>query len=162
MRHPISILFIAAMLSSCGTNSQTKAVEKSKEIQAAIKLGTLAVSAGIYTMKANIDGKEWIAASMMPPETAGRIIGYYNDEYIGLPYSKANLVTGKIIVLGEDEAADLFIKNGCLWKDIKGKMEITKVDANTAEGKFFFTTICSSTNKPVSITEGFFRISLVK
>lgn len=40
-------------------------------------------------------------------------------------------------------------------------MEIIKADANTAEG-FFFTSICSSTNKPVSVTDGFFRIQLLK
>jgi hypothetical protein len=42
-----------------------------------------------------------------------------------------------------------------------GEMEITKADGNWAEGKFFFT--CSgSTDKTVSVTDGFFRISLAR
>lgn len=162
MKYSNAILFTATIFYCCSSYSQTKAIEKSKEIQAAIKPGTVAVSATGYTMQAKIDGKEWSATSMVPPEAAGRIVGYYKDQYIGLPYSKSSLKKGKIIILGEDEAADLFIKNGCLWKGMKGQMEIIKADANTAEGKFFFTTICSSTNKSFAVTEGFFRISFSK
>lgn len=162
MKYTTGILLIAAIVYSCSSRSQSAAPEKSKEIQAASKPGTVAVSTAGYTMQAKIDGKEWIATSMVPPEVAGRIIGYYKEEYIGLPYSKSNLVKGKIILLGEDEAADLFIKNGCLFKNVRGKIEITKADENSAEGKFYFTTVCSNTNKTFSVTDGFFRILLTK
>jgi len=36
-----------------------------------------------------------------------------------------------------------------------GEMEITKVDGEWAEGKFFFTSSINDTNKIVVITEGF-------
>lgn len=162
MKYTIAILFISGILFSCGSNSQTKAAEKLKEIQAAIKPGTISTSAIGYLMTAKIDGKAWSATSMVPPQEAGGIIGYYKEEYIGLPYSKSSLIKGKIIALGEDEAADLFIKNGCLFKDVNGKIEITNVDANWAEGKFYFTTVCSSTNQMFSVTDGFFRIPISK
>lgn len=43
------------------------------------------LSATANTMQAKIDGKEWVATSMVPPEAAGRIVGYYQDQYIGFP-----------------------------------------------------------------------------
>jgi hypothetical protein len=101
-----------------------------------------------------------VASSMMPPSVASRIVGYYNDEYIGLLYSRINMVIGKKIIINEDNAADFFINNACQWKDPKGEIEITKADNNTAEGKFFFTTKCSSTSEVVKITDGGFRILL--
>ncbi len=162
MKQTISILLIVIILFSCSNTEQTKAVEKVKEIQSAIKPGTIATTADGYMMKAMIEGKEWVATSMMPPDAAGRIVGYYNEQYIGLPYSKSNLTTGRKIILGEDEAADISLNNGCLWKDTKGEIEITKLSDEWAEGTFFFTTVCSSTNKAIEVTDGFFRIQLSK
>jgi hypothetical protein len=153
---------IAVVIHSCGNSQQTKAVELAKQIQLAIKPGALATTISGYTMKAKINGKNWVASSMMPPDVAGRIIGYYNNEYIGLPYNRSDLVAGKKIIIGEDNAADLLINNGCLWKDIKGEIVITKVDDNAAEGEFLFTSICNSTNEVVKITDGFFRLRLTK
>jgi hypothetical protein len=41
-------------------------------------------------------------------------------------------------------------------------MEITKVADNWAEGSFNFTAVCSSSDKTVKITDGFFRIQILK
>lgn len=41
-------------------------------------------------------------------------------------------------------------------------MEMTNVDANTAEGKFFFTPLCNSTNKSISVTNGFSAYNILK
>jgi hypothetical protein len=162
MKKTISILLIATIFFSCGNSSQNKAIEQAKQIQSAIKPGTVATTTDGYTMTAKINGEDWVASSMMPPDAAGRIVGYYNDQYIGLPYNKTNMVAGKKITIDENEAVDLSLNSGCLWKDAKGEMEITKVDDNAAEGKFFFTAICSSTGKAVEITDGFFRIQVSK
>ena len=97
---------------------------------------------------------------MAPADASGRIVGYYNGQYIGLPYSKENLVVGKKIALNQDEAADVFLKDGCSYPLTNGQMEITKVTAKSAEGTFYFTTVCSSTKKSVKISEGFFRIQV--
>jgi hypothetical protein len=162
MKQTIFILLIASMLSSCNSNSQTKATEKAMEIQSAIKPGTVATNSNDYTMTAKIDSKDWVASSMMPPEAAGRIVGHYENEYIGLPYSKTDMVVGKKISIDEDNAVDLSLNDGCLYTNTKGEIEITKVGDSWAEGKFFFTTICSSTNKAVEVTDGFFRIPISK
>jgi hypothetical protein len=160
MKQTILILLMAVILSSCGNSDQSKAVDQAKDIQSAIKPGTVATTADGYMMKAKIDGKEWVATSMMPPDAAGRIVGYYDNQYMGFPYSKSDMTAGKKIMFGEDNAVDLSLNNGCLWKDIKGEMEITKADDNSAEGKFSFTTTCSSSGKTVEVTDGLFRILL--
>ena len=162
MKQPILILIIGTLIYSCGSNGQNSAVEKAKQIQSAIKPGTIATAAGEFNMKAKIDGKTWEAASMVNPGSAGRIVGYYNNDYIGLPYSKTDLVAGKKIVINEDNAVDLFLNDGCLWTNPKGEIEITKADGNSAEGKFFFTIICSSKNKIIEVKEGLFRILITK
>ncbi len=67
-------LIIAILFSSCG-NSQSGAVEKAKQVQSAIqenRPGTVPTQQNGWTMKAKINGKNWVAASMMPPEAAGR------------------------------------------------------------------------------------------
>jgi hypothetical protein len=162
MKIIISILFIAAMLSSCSSNSQTKAHEKAAAIKEAIKPGTIAATSNGFTMNAKINGSYWVASSMVPPDAAGRIVGYYKKQYIGLPYNKTSIATGKKIILNEDEAADIFLDDGCLYPLTKGEIEIIKVDGSWAEGKFFFTTSCSSINKVVKIKDGFFRIPFTK
>jgi len=164
MKQTIPILILAVLLSSCG-NGQNNTQEQSKQVQSAIKEnmpGSVPAIAGGYTMKAKLNGKTWTATSIMPPEAAGRIIGYYEKQYIGLPYSKNYLVTGKKIMLGEDEVADIFLDDGCSYPLTKVEMEITKVDESWAEGKFFFTTTCSSINKVVKVTDGFFMIPQAK
>lgn len=162
MKQTISILLIATVISSCGNSQQTKAVEQAAQIQSAIKPGSVATTTGGYTMNAKINGSDWVASSMMPPDAAGRIVGYYKKQYIGLPYSKSNLTAARKIVLSEDETADIFLDDGCSYPLTKGEIEITKIDSSWAEGKFFFTTTCSSTNKTVKVTDGFFRIPLAK
>ncbi|MEO7487308.1 MAG: hypothetical protein ABIU77_09410 [Ferruginibacter sp.] len=163
MKQVISILVIAGMLYACNSNSQTQAIKKAKEIQAVIKPGTVATSPQGYSMKAMIDGKEWIASSMMPPEAAGRVIGYKNDEYIGLPFDIRYWVVGKKIILGDDNVADLSTSDGAgIWGGRKGEMVITKLDENVAEGNFFFTGSSSRSAKTTEVTNGSFRIPLSK
>jgi hypothetical protein len=159
MKQTISILVLSILLFSCGSNNQQKAVEQAKEIRSSIKPGTIATSASGYSMSARIAGREWIANSMMPPDASGRIIGYWNDEYIGLPYSKSNLTTGNKINFSEDDATDLSVSDDVgMYAGRKGEMEITKVDDKWIEGKFSFTGSSSSSAKIVEVTDGFFRI----
>ncbi len=166
MKQTLSILIMSAILSSCGNSDQSKAIEQAKQVQSEIKKirsGTIATKEDGWSMKAKINGKDWVAASIMSPDAAGRIIGYYNDEYIGLPYDRRYFVVGKKITFGENNAVDLATNDDVgMWGGRKGEMEITKVDDNWAEGKFFFTGSTSSSNKTVEVTEGFFRISLAK
>ena len=72
MKYTIAILFTATIFCCCNSNGQANAKEKAAAIQAAINPGDVAVSANGYTMKAKINGKQWTATSMVPPQTAGR------------------------------------------------------------------------------------------
>ena len=45
-----------------------------------------------------------------------------------------------------------------LWTASKGEMELTKVDDNLAEGKFYFTAKGFQSYKTIEVTDGFFRI----
>lgn len=165
-----SIFLVSATInlifSACNNGSQSDAVKQAEQIQSAIKEnrpGTISTTADGWTMKAKLNGKDWAATSMMPPDAAGRIIGYYNDEWIGLPYNRRSLVVGKKITFGEDNAADLATNDDIgLWGGRKGIMEITKVDDKWAEGKFFFTGSTDRSDKTVEVADGFFRISLVE
>jgi hypothetical protein len=162
MKQTLSILITITLISSCGNSNQSKAVEKAKDIQAVVKPGAIAASPNGYTMNAKINGSYWVASSIVPPDAAGRIVGYYENDYIGLPYSKTDMVVEKKITIGEDNAVDLSLNDGCLYTNLKGEIEITKADDNAAEGKFFFTTVCSSKNKTVEVKDGFFRIPFSK
>lgn len=162
----MAVLGLAVMLSSCGKSEQGQAVEEARQVQSAIKglmPGTIATSAGGYAMKARLNGKDWVAASMMPQDAAGRIIGYKDGEYIGLPYDRRYLVVGKTIKFGENQAVDLATNDEVgMWGGRKGQMQVTKVDDTSAEGTFFFTANASGTNKTVEVTDGSFRILLGK
>ena len=160
MKHFFLSILTLLILSSCNSQ-QSDAVKQAKEVQSAIKQtrpGTIPVTDDGWTMTAQLNGKAWKASSLMPPEAASRIIGYYQDEYIGLPYNKQYLVAGKKIALGEDEAVDISFAGIGLAITKKGEMEITKVGNGWAEGTFHFTATVSDTNKSVEVTNGFFRI----
>ncbi len=162
MRQIISILITAALLYSCDNSGQSKTAGEAKKVESAIKEnrpGTIPTSAEGYAMTAKINGKNWTVTSMMPPEAAGRIIGYYDKEYIGLPYSKNNLTEGKKITFSDDEAVDLATNDDVgMWGGRKGEMEITKIDDKWVEGKFFFTGSTGNSAKTIEVIEGFFRI----
>jgi hypothetical protein len=167
MKQTISILILAAMLYSCGNNTQNKALNDAKEVQTAIKQmqpgGVLTTEAG-WTMKAKLNGKDWVANSIFPPEAAGRISGDNGGESIGLPYDRRDMVVGNKIKFSQNNAVDLMLPDdeGGILGGYAGEMEITKVDDNWAEGKFFFTGRSNSSDKKVEVTEGFFRISMAK
>ncbi len=153
-------LFFATMVFACGQSGGSKATEKTKEVQSAIRPGTIATTTTGYSMRAKIRGKEWTASSMVSPEAAGRIVGYYGKEYIGLPFAKSDLKAGNKITLDEGNAPDLNLNDGCLWQKPTGEIEITKADETAAEGRFSFAAICNG--KPLVVSEGFFRIMFLK
>lgn len=153
-----------AVITAC--NGQPGGVKKQaqqvKNAITEISPGTIPAQEGSWTITARINGKRWAATSVMPPEVTGRIIGYYEKEYIGLPYSKTDMIAGKKITINEDNAVDLSMNDGCLYTNPQGTIEITKADEQGAEGKFFFSNTCISTKKETIVTDGFFRILFTK
>jgi hypothetical protein len=124
--------------------------------------GSLATSADGWTMRAKIDGKEWVAVSMMPTESTGRILGSRGEVTISFPYNRRSITAGRKFKFGDGRAVDLFTGGDIrIWGGRTGEMVITKVDSQWAEGTFFFTaTTTDNPGRKVDVTDGFFRISM--
>ena len=164
MKQSILILILIAMLSPF-VYSQNNNAEHAKQVQSGIKAlmpGFIPVTSGGYMMSAKINGKQWTASSMMPPEQADRIVGDNNGESIGLPYDRRDMVVGNKIKFSKNNAVDLFTNDGGILGGREGEMEITKVKDGWAEGKFFFNANSLNSNKTAKVTDGLFRVSLAK
>jgi hypothetical protein len=167
MRKVISIsILCVSLLTSCGNNEQTKAMEDGKKMASALKEmrpGGIATSPAGWTMTAKFNGKSWSANSMIAPEVAGRIFGENNGESISLPFDRRGFVLGKKTTFSQNNAVDLMTNDEvALWGGYAGEMEITKVGDEWAEGKFFVTGSTDTPDKLMEVTEGFFRVSLIK
>ena len=129
---PMLIIMAAFLLASCGNSSQNKALSDAKEVAAAIKQmqpGGIPTTSGGWTMTAKIDGKDWSANSLMPPEAAGRIVGDNDGVGISLPYDRRDIVLGEKTKFSHNNAVDIFTKDEvAIWGGYAGEMEITKVD----------------------------------
>ncbi len=125
--------------------------------------GAFSTTAVGWAMTAKINGKDCKAHSMMPPDIAEQIVGFYNgDKYIGLPYIKKYFVAGKKISL-DNYNADLTTADDVqVWNGRKGEIVITKVNDNWVEGKFYFTGYSYDNKHTIEVTNGFFRIALAK
>jgi hypothetical protein len=168
MKQVMLVVIIAAFVSSCGSN-QSKTQSDAKQLTAAIKKmmpSGIPTAEGGWTMTAKINGRDWAATSIMPLEETGRIIGDNNGEGFGFPYDKRDMVVGEKTKFSHGNAVDLTTYEGkklMLWGGYEGEMEITKVDGDWVEGKFFVTGSASDApDKKVEVTDGFFRISLAE
>lgn len=149
---------------SCKSQSQNEAEKTATDIQSMVKAnspGTQPTTADGFMMTAKIDGKEWNANAMYPPEVAGKVFGENNGESISLPYyDRRSFLARTNTILGDGgSAAELHLNDDiALYTGTKGTMEITKSDDNMAEGKFSFTAKGFQSDKTVEVTDGFFRI----
>ena len=163
----IFIPFITILLFANCNSPKNKAVEQANQIQQAVNEnspGSVPISAGGFYMKAKMDGKEWVAASMdIMDEEASKIIGNYNGEYISLPYHRNDIEVGNKTNF-DHSAVDLKLNDEVgLWGGHKGQMVITKVDDTSAEGTFYFTASSDdAAKKTLEVTDGFFRILFPK
>ena len=162
MKQTLMTLLVATVLLSCGNSTQNNAVSDAKKVEAGIKQmqpGGIPTTEGGWTMTAKFNGKAWSANSFMPLEASGRIVGDNDGVSISLPYDRREMTLGYKNKISHNNAVDIFTHDEvALWAGYEGGMEITKVDENWAEGKFFFTG--SSDDKTIEVTEGFFRISM--
>jgi hypothetical protein len=164
MKQILLLLITASMLSSCSNSDQGKAINDAKEVQSAIKKmqpGGISTTEGGWTMTAKLNGKEWVANSIISPEAAGRIAGEGDDKTISLPYDRRSMMPGEKTTFSHNNAVDLMTNDDVgLWGGYKGEMEVTKVDNEWAEGKFYISANDDETGKTLEVTEGFFRISI--
>ncbi|PSL45713.1 hypothetical protein CLV51_104420 [Chitinophaga niastensis] len=161
-----SLLMISiCLLTACQSQQQSDAKKLAAGIQGAVKEhspGSIATSATGYSMKAKINGKDWVAVAMMPIQGIDRVIGYIDDGgYIGLGVNKDE-PQGRKLNINETNAADLYIVNGgeALLDKTKGQIVITKQDGQWMEGTFYFTASSSQADKTIQVTDGTFRIPL--
>ena len=133
-------LIMVLVLCSCSEGQRHQDIEVKKTTASIIenRPGSVPTTNNGYMMHAKLEGKIWMAISMMPPSETGRIIGYNHGEDIGLPYDS------------------LMILPGTMGKT--GEMKITAMNDHWLEGKFFFTATSSNSKKSLSVTDGFFRI----
>lgn len=165
MKLGLSFLFIALCftLFSCN-NTQNDAVKQAQSIEEAVKQntpGSIPTTNEGYTMTAKIDGKEWKATGIIPPDKVGLIFGENNGESISLPYydRRSFLAVPKKKFTDGGSSTDLRLNDDiAIYSGTKGEMEITKVDDNMAEGKFYFTATGLFSDKTKEVTDGFFRI----
>ena len=167
MKQTSLILVMAMIISSCGNSAQNNAVNDAKKVAAGIKQmqpGGIPTTAGGWTMTAKFNGKDWSANSLMPLEATGRIIGDNDGVSISLPYDRREMTLGYKNKISEHNAVDIFTHDDvAIWGGYKGEMEITKVDGDWVEGKFFVTgSTHDAPDKKLEITDGFFRISLAE
>lgn len=125
--------------------------------------GTIPATADGYSMRAKINGKECKASFMMPAMKTEQIVGFYEgDKYIGLPFTKSDMVPGKKVSFN-NQNADLTTNDAVgVWSGRNGEMQITKVKGKWMEGIFFFTGYSYDNKKTISVTDGFFRVALDK
>jgi len=162
MKKTASTFIAIIILFSC--NNKNKTLEEATNVQSAIEEinDNMEIIGNGYLMKAKINGKSWQSTSMAPAQSSGRIVGYFDGQYIGLPYNDQYLVVGKKITISENQAADVFFKDNCSYPIANGEMKITKVGDTFAEGTFYFTAVCTTTKKTLNVTDGFFRIQISK
>lgn len=111
MKQTFSILMIAVILSSCGNSTQNKTRSDAKKLQSEIKKmmpGGIPTNESGWTMTAKINGRDWAAISMMPPDKeTGRIIGDNNGEGFGFPYDRRQMEVGRKEIFGHGNAVDM-------------------------------------------------------
>lgn len=158
MKRILIVMITSALLFASTTKSDAQNRNAS-----GLPPGAIPATTGGYSMTARINGKACKATAMMPPDKAGEIVGFYDgDKYIGLPYNKKDMVAGKKLNFSNENADLTTNDNVQVWNGRKGEMEITKVNGNWVEGKFFFTGYSYDNKKKIEVTNGFFRIALDK
>lgn len=167
MKHVILSVLLVAIFFSCKDKTQNSAEQQANNIQEMVKKnspGTTPTTADGFMMTAKIDGKEWNAAAMYPPDRAGQVAGENNGESITLPYydrrSFLHIQDEKKRKLGDGgDAAELRLHDDiALYSAVKGEMELTKVNDQMAEGKFSFTAKGFQSDKTIEVSDGFFRV----
>ena len=122
------LIFSTFLAFSCQSKSEKDPENIAKGIQDMVKEhspGTVATSPAGFMMTAKIDGKDWKANAIYPPDKAGLIFGENNGESIALPYyDRNNFLAKKITKL---KGIDMKLNDKIvLYTGTKGEMELTK------------------------------------
>jgi len=136
MKQTISILIVAAIMSSCGNSAENKAISDAKEVAAAIKQmkpGGIPATAGGWTMTAKFGGKDWSANYLMPLQASGRIFGDNNGVSISFPYDRREMTLGYKNKFSDHNAVDIFTNDDvALWGGYVGWQHLATARALAA------------------------------
>ena len=161
----VLLFFVGA---GCKSKAQKDAIQDAKDVQAIVKENTpgeVATSETGYYMTAKVNGKDWIAKTMLPNDGSNErnVYGDKNGERITFNVWMRGLEVGKKSEFKEGSSAAYFPNHDDgMWIATNGEMEFTKVADNWLEGKFFFTASNSESSKTVEVKDGFFRIPITK
>lgn len=137
-------------------------MKEEKQTLEALKGGEIRTSPEGFHMEAKLNGKEWVAKTMMSTEATGRVLGRRGKESISLPF-RQDASPGKKVKFGAGMVVDLMDIDGVgLWSGESGEMTYTKVDDTAMEGTFSFTANAYDDSKKLVVTEGTFRVLLGK
>lgn len=160
----LSLLLMITVMSCQGQTAAKKQAEAIEKTMKALEPGRERTSASGWTMTCVIDGRKWTASSMFPPEPSGRFIGYYDKDFISFPRIQRRwLEVGTKRKISHEWAADFSLgADPDIYAGYTGELEITAMNGDWVEGKFFFTATSSRSNKKYEVTNGFFRVKVLE
>jgi hypothetical protein len=152
---------------ACQSQTHKEAKELQKNIETISTPPTVATHITGYYLKAKINGKQWVAKKMVP-DTDGsgivEVIGFNGPDpsknaihfQVGMKDAagkKRQLDDTRIIrYFDASESEGLYIAQ-------TGEINTTRVTDEWMEGTFYGTAIDAASNKTVTITDGYFRVS---
>ena len=157
-------LLVLFLLSACN-GAQHEARQQAELIQKTVQEaspGAIASSANGSYLTAKLNGVDWSASQMVPEQHAGSryklIRGENGSETITFQIWKPRMETGKKVPFSETSSATLFLGGADIMSGHTGEVEITRMDPEWLEGRFYFTAKAVRSGKTVEVTEGRFRV----
>jgi hypothetical protein len=152
--HFLYAALFCLLIFSCG---QSDAQKKASEISGVVDQSSATETNGSW-LKATIDGKKW-QASKMTDYRAGsdyKLVSGQGDDFT-ISFQIHKPTEGMTREFRDDNVADFWSDDG-VFGGRKGKVTITKIDAQWIEGSFYFTANSTSSNKTYEVKDGLFRI----
>jgi hypothetical protein len=165
---PLLLFGVLVLFNNCTgrTGSAVEAQKLANQILVKNAVPGESPNANLF-MKAVIDDKEWTADKLIPDEDARsnsyRVTGSANGTTIGFYVYVPHIKVGDTHNFGEGNAADFITDDeNSFYGGRSGKFEVTKLDDDGFEGRFYFTASTVSAAKKHEVTEGVLRFPWAK
>ncbi|MCO6497672.1 MAG: hypothetical protein J5I50_08425 [Chitinophagaceae bacterium] len=162
----IALLTFSAVFISCQNAAQEKAKETANAIQETMTTFSppqVATSADGYFMKATVNGKPWVAKSMMEINASNTEFVRGDDGQIQIAFyiDRDHIRVGKARKFYSGHSADLNVEDN-LMSARSGEWIITKSDDSVIEGTFHFSAESTINGSKGEVSNRTFRILLKK
>lgn len=158
------LTLLCLLLAGCQNDSGTRKPAFTEQNRtSAANIEFVKVSPDGYFLTARINGKEWVAKTMMKNmNTPGlRIEGKNNEASIGFYLWLPGKRSGSNIGFNPYNVASLKTDDDVgIWTGAVGTIVIEKVDEFFVAGSFYFTASSPSSDKKMEVTSGYFRMPL--